>query len=90
MLFRNLLICGKKFILINKLVNNSKNCRNLLVTKCCQLRHFCSKTSSLPISDNSIEDKPEFPGSRSKWIQNLGNISIIYVSISYLTTIYFN
>ncbi len=74
MLFRNLLICRKKFILINKLVNNPKISRNLLVAKCCQLRYFCSKTSSLPISDTSIEDKPEFPGSRSKWTQNLGNI----------------
>ncbi len=80
MLFRNLLICRKKFISINKLVNNSKNWRNLLVTKCSQLRYFCSKTSSLPISDNSIEDKPEFPGSRSKWTQNLGNISTIYLN----------
>lgn len=66
MLLRKLLFSHKKLI--------SKQNSSLLNKYCYfgqQLTHLCSNASSLPLTDSSVEDKPEFPGSRSKWSHSL-------------------
>ena len=61
-------ILNKTLVLCKK----SVKCHKSLVTS---HRHLCSVASSKTVSEPSInttlEDKPQFPGSRSKWTETL-------------------
>ena len=60
-----------KEVLNKCLIASNKSYKTLFKTQ----RYLCSSVSSQPLSDsstnNTVEDKPQFPGSRSKWTENL-------------------